>query len=277
MPDSTFTPSPSVGLEAAATQAALEANWEEAITLNRQIVKADPLNLGAFNRLGRAYSEVGSLEKAKSAYREVLRRDPYNSIALKNLQRLKAANSKGTKLTGSTILDPNLFLEIPGKTKVLELTDLAAPDVLAALHSGDRVKLAGNAASVRVEDASGTKLGVYSGAVAGKLSNMIRSGCVFEAYAKSVKPQELRVFVREVKMTPRYAGSPTFPVTDNGFKPYVHESAILDNGPVITPDTDIEQRAEPTAEPEASEETPKKPANSVETLAEKEAEEIEED
>lgn len=257
-------------LETQATQAALEADWEKAITLNKEILKSEPENLGALNRLGRAYSEVGQLDKAKSSYREVLKHDPYNSIALKNLERLKAANGHASKMTGSTALSPDLFLETPGKTKVLELGDLAKPEVLALLHTGDKVKIVPNESSVRFEDASGTRLGVYKGDLAAKLSEMLRSGNVYEAYVKSVKPTELRIFVRETARTPRFAGTPSFPITDNGFKPYVHEGVVA-NEP-------IESGFESTAEATAEEAKPK-PAKeaSVEALAESESEEIKED
>lgn len=261
-------------LEQAATQAALEANWEEAISLNKQIVKDSPTDLGAWNRLGRAYSETGEIEKAKSAYREVLKRDPYNSIATKNVEKLKALNGTGAKITGSVALDPNLFLETPGKTKVLDLEDLAKPEVLATLHTGDKVKIGGNENSVRFDDASGARLGIYQGESAGKLAEMLRAGCVFDAYVKSAKLDSLKIFIREVKLTPKYEGTLTFPVQDNGFKPYVHESA-MNSEPVIHADSDSTVE---TAEPEISEETePKKPTPSVETLAEEESEDIEED
>lgn len=253
-------------LETQATQSALEANWEQAITVNKQIVKEDPKNLGALNRLGRAYSEIGNLDKAKASYREVLKHDPYNSIALKNLERLKAANGAGTKITGSTVLDPNLFLEVPGKTKVIELTDLAKPEILAALHTGDKVRLSANESSVRFDDASGTRLGIYKGELAAKFSDLLRGGNIYEAYVKSVKPSELRIFVRETATAPKYAGLPSFPVTDSGFKPYVHEGAVNEEP--------VETGAEELVPGEQTHTTPKnKKPSSVEALADAESNE----
>lgn len=259
-------------LEAQATQAALDADWEKAITLNKDLLKVSPSNLGAYNRLGRAYSEVGQVEKAKSSYREVLRHDPYNSIALKNLERLKASNGHTTKITGSSVINPDLFLESPGKTKVLELTDLAKPEILASLHTGDNVKISGLEKSVKFEDASGTKLGVYDGELAPKLSAMLSGGCVYEAYVKSARPTELKIFVREVKLSPRFQGKPSFPITDTGFKPYVHESAV-NTDPIIH---DGQEEVMPPSEEEPeTETTPKK--TETRTLAESDAEETEQD
>lgn len=258
-------------LESQATQAALEANWESAISLNKIIVKTEPENLGAWNRLGRAYSEVGQLERAKSAYREVLRRDPYNSIALKNLDRLKVAGAKGVKITGSSVLDPDLFLETPGKTKVLELEGLAQPEVLAALHTGDKVKILPLESAVKFEDAGRNKLGVYQGELAGKLAEMLRAGSVYDACVKSVESNGLKIFVREVGRAPKFAGVASFPVQDNGFKPYVHEGAVSSD-PIIH---DGQEEVTSVEEPEPGEVIKKTP--SVETLAEAEAEETEQD
>lgn len=259
-------------LESQATQAALEANWESAISLNKAIVKAEPEDLGAWNRLGRAYSEVGMVERAKSAYREVLKHDPYNSIALKNLDRLKVAGAKGVKITGSSVLDPDLFLETPGKTKILELSEVAQPEILAALHTGDKVKILPLESAVKFEDSGGTKLGLYQGELAGKLSEMLRAGSAYAAYVKSVESAGLKIFVREVERTPKYAGVASFPIQDNGFKPYVHEGAVSSE-PIVHDGQ--EEMPSSVEEPEPGE--PSKKAPSVETLAESEAEEPEQD
>lgn len=249
-------------LESQAVQAALAANWEKAITLNKQILKLDETNIESHNRLGRAYSESGEIEKARSSYRAVLRLDPYNSIALKNLERLKIVNGTNTKLAGSATLSPDLFMEEPGKTKVLEATDLATPEKLAYLHTGDQVKLEAGDIGVVFKDAAGHKLGVYQEELATKLANLLKSGNVYEAYVKSVKPSELKIFVREIKRAAKFAEVPSFPAADTGFKPYVHEST-LDNSK-----THVELENSDTLATEAA--VAKKIA-SVESLAEQES------
>jgi hypothetical protein len=251
-------------LEEKAITAALQADWETAITLNREIQKADHSNIESYNRLGRAYSEIGQIEKAKSSYREVLKRDPYNSIALKNLERLKASKGKTAKITGSTTLSPDQFMEEPGKTKVLELQDLAKPEILARLHTGDIVKVAANDSSLRFEDAAGTRLGTYKGDLSIKLAEFVRNGSVYNAYVQSVKPTEVKIFVREVRRAPKFINTPSFPTVNSGFKPYVHETATL-----IMEDQLIDGETQDTTATEA--EVRKKIA-SVESLVEKETE-----
>ena len=67
-----------------ARRAALEGNWEDAITLNQQIIDRFQKDAEAFNRLGRAYLSLGDLDEAKDAYTKALRADPANLIARRN-------------------------------------------------------------------------------------------------------------------------------------------------------------------------------------------------
>jgi hypothetical protein len=248
-------------LETQAIQAALNTEWGKAIDLNKQILKLDDSNAESLNRLGRAYSEYGQVDKARSHYRSVLKLDPYNSIALKNLERLKAINGNGTKITGSTTLSPDLFMEEPGKTKVLEVTNLARPDVLAQLHTADRITLEPSKHEVIFKDSAGHKLGSYEGDLAEKLLTLLKGGNIYDAYVKSVKLSELKIFVREVKRATKFTNIQSFPTIDNGFKPYVHEGAI-DSQP-----HEVEVEPSDTAATEAA--AAKKIA-SVESLAEQE-------
>src|SRR3989338_4300800 len=77
-----------------AIQAALRGKWTEAVDLNAAILRENPNELEALNRLARAYAELGEIAKADSTYRKVLVLDKYNPIAIKNLKRLKAKRPK---------------------------------------------------------------------------------------------------------------------------------------------------------------------------------------
>ena len=132
----------SENLHQEAIRAALNNNWAEAVSLNQTILKQNPKEIETLNRLARAYLESGLIGKAKSTYKQVLTLDPYNAIASKNIEKLAALSKKDlervAKANGnvSSPLSADLFLEEPGRTKVLELEDLAMSRVIATLVAG---------------------------------------------------------------------------------------------------------------------------------------------
>src|SRR5207244_11602935 len=70
-----------------AVAAALDADWARAVDLNQKILEAAPDDIDAHNRVGRAYVEQGKVEEAKASFAEVLKAEPYNSIAIRGLPR----------------------------------------------------------------------------------------------------------------------------------------------------------------------------------------------
>src|SRR5215475_8532246 len=70
-----------------AVKQAQEGDWDEAITTNRYIIGLFPQETEAYNRLGKAYSELGQYAEAHQAYAQTLKINPGNAIAKKNLDR----------------------------------------------------------------------------------------------------------------------------------------------------------------------------------------------
>ena len=66
----------------------MEGRWDEAIVANKSIIEIFPNDINAYNRLGKALTEVGLYSQAREAYSEALKIDPKNSIASRNLRRL---------------------------------------------------------------------------------------------------------------------------------------------------------------------------------------------
>src|SRR3990167_3655289 len=106
-----ISPSPS-SISHQAIDAALDSKWELALKLNKQIIKLDPQNIDALNRLAKAQIELGKINLAKKYYSEVLKIDPYNPIALKNLKIMKSFKANGQNCMPSIQgrLSPSLFL-----------------------------------------------------------------------------------------------------------------------------------------------------------------------
>src|SRR5207237_12871 len=67
---------------------AMKNRWDEAAQLNREILEMFPNEVDAYNRLGKALTELGRYAEARDAYAQAVKLDPLNGIASKNLQRL---------------------------------------------------------------------------------------------------------------------------------------------------------------------------------------------
>ena len=67
---------------------AMRSRWKEAVAVNRSLIGDFPQDLEAYNRLGKALSELGRNREAKEAFQRALEISPHNGIAKKNLDRL---------------------------------------------------------------------------------------------------------------------------------------------------------------------------------------------
>jgi len=96
-----------------AIDAALKANWAEAAELNSQILEKTPDNFDAKIRLGRAYIQTRKFDKAKKLFKEALKVDPINAVALKNLDLAKRGK---VAVKGQVQIDTRSLLKEPGTT-----------------------------------------------------------------------------------------------------------------------------------------------------------------
>jgi tetratricopeptide (TPR) repeat protein len=72
-----------------AIELAQYGRWEEAVAVNKDIIERFPADVSAYNRLGKASLELGEYSQAEEAYAKALEIDPLNTIAVKNLERLR--------------------------------------------------------------------------------------------------------------------------------------------------------------------------------------------
>ena len=75
---------------------AMKNRWDEAAQVNREILDLFPNEVDAFNRLGKALTELGRYAEARDAYAQAVKLDPLNGIAAKNLQRLGKLAAEGS-------------------------------------------------------------------------------------------------------------------------------------------------------------------------------------
>ncbi|MDO8573935.1 MAG: tetratricopeptide repeat protein [Candidatus Daviesbacteria bacterium] len=196
-----------------AIDAALNAEWELALKLNRQIVKLDPQNIDALNRLAKAHLELGKTNLAKKYYSEVTKIDPYNPIALKNLKIIKSSkHCKGATFTAcaKTRLSPSLFLQEPGKTKMVSLLKVAEPQKLSQAFCGMQVEMAIKNRKITVVDANGSYLGVLPDDISHHILRLFKGGNKYELFVKAVRVNSLSVIIKETFRSKKFKNQPSF-------------------------------------------------------------------
>jgi hypothetical protein len=191
-----------------AIQATLTGDWENAIALNKQLLEEKPNDVEALNRIALAYTVLGKTKSAKTSYEKVLEVDPLNSIALKNLKKMKA--DCGDDEENITIIQVNnIFIEETGKTKIVDLINLAQAEVLTSLRTGQTVDM--SIKRLKVFVLQGQKyIGVLPDDIGKRLIKFIKGGNKYEAYVKSATHQNVTVFIRELKKTSKYKDQPSF-------------------------------------------------------------------
>jgi len=200
-------------LEEQAVKAALTQNWSKAIEINKKILTCAPQDIATLNRLGRAYWEVGKITQAIQSYKKVLKFDSLNPIANKNLKRLaKGGQTKKAKEKKIPFIPSgNIFLEEPGKTKVVKLMRLATPNVLVQLDNADQVELILKKRSIVILNANGQYLGSIPDDLSIRLIKFIKGGNQYQAFVKSIDHQRLEIFIREVSRSKKFTNNPSFP------------------------------------------------------------------
>lgn len=198
--------------EKRAIDAALESRWQDALKLNKQIIKIDPGNVDALNRQARAYMELGKYNLAKKYYSLALKIDPYNPIAQKNLKIIKAFKSKGVvqSSNGQPKLSPTLFLQEPGKTKIVNLLNVCEPQKLSLIFCGMRVDMFIKNRKITVADSNGDYLGVLPDDISHLLIRLLKGGNKYELFIKSVRVNALAVLIRETFRSKRFKNQPSF-------------------------------------------------------------------
>lgn len=265
-----------------AIKAALENNWSRALELNQLLLKKYPDDVDTINRLARSLAETGEINAARKLYQKVLKLDPYNPIASKNLKRLLSLKNRQVKANHNfSAIKGDIFLEEPGKTITTVLEDTAMTSVLAVLDTADTVKLTPHRNSVIVVTEDGQRVGKIPEIFAKRIAADLRSGSKFEAFVKSVvisrstkrNGSNVSIFIRETHRSPKVASSP-FPVEASSFTPFVREEALslLSNqAPLPTEGDDGIEEIEVSQLPSSAHRE-----ESLEDLAEKEAQENEE-
>lgn len=204
-----------------AINAALDSNWALALKLNKQIIKIDPQNVDALNRQAKAYMELGRANLAKKYYSEALSIDPYNPIAQKNLKIMKSFKSNRRIPTpgndgqafvpcSHTKLSPSLFLQEPGKTKMVSLLKVAEPQKLISAFCGMQVSWQIKNRRITITDSAGNYLGVLPDDISHHLLRLSKGGNKYELFVKSIRVNSLSIIIKEIFRSKKFKNQPSF-------------------------------------------------------------------
>lgn len=210
---------------------ALVRDWQEAVHINGLILEKNEEDIDALNRLAFAYTQTGAFDRAKRMYQKVIKLDPYNQIATKNLKRFGSMKKNKTS-KDSGLVSPLMFLEEPGKTKIVSLVNLAPEKVLAILHAGQEVSIKIKRHAVEVRDAQNTYLGALPDDLSFKLMKFMAGGNRYHTVIKSIGKNQLLIFIREVERGKQFTNQPSF----------VNAINFFPMAPVTPIDTDVDTK-----------------------------------
>ena len=190
---------------------AIEGRWHDAVAVNLSIIEGSPCDVDAYNRLGRAYLELGEYAAARAAYSRAYELDPYNTIAEKNLRRLsQLGEGVSHKAPSLTRLDPEHFIEEPGKAGVISLQHEAPREIWASIVAGEKVNLVIDGAHLRAENDRGDYLGLVDSRQSQRLIKLIKGGNRYSSKVVSTTSSKA-IIIREVYQHPSQHGIISFP------------------------------------------------------------------
>lgn len=192
-----------------AVKLAVNSRWLEAANLNREYLRMFGDEAEAFNRLGKALSELGQISEARDAYGKSLDLDPANTIARRNLDRLAGMKDTAAAAAPPSQLDTRIFVEETGTATVAKLQATNA-EVSALLDAGDLVDLQVQGNAVNVLTVKGDYVGMVEPRIGLRLSKMMQAGNQYTA-AMVTTEGGLKVILRETFKHPSMIDKVSFP------------------------------------------------------------------
>lgn len=193
-----------------AVELATGSFWADAAATNKLIIEDYPWDIEAFNRLGKAFMELGKNKNATDAFECTLVIFPNSVIAKKNLSRLeKAPNGRGNA-PPKTSLGTSTYIEERGKTGVTKLVDIPPNSNLSNLIVGHSVNIVPSGRGIRVKDQSGSDIGSVEPKLGARLHRLIKGGNRYDASITSVFDDGASVIIRETHRDPSQANIPSF-------------------------------------------------------------------
>lgn len=197
-----------------AIQLALDNKWQDACDINLQILEDNPDDIDTLNRLTFSYIKLSQLENAKKTCNRVLEIDKTNPIAQKNLHKIEGMNfnndNDANQGNMSTYGVNNLYIEEAGKTKTIELKNIADKKTLSRLQAGEIVNLTVKRSKIFIQTLENQYIGMLPDSVGMRLVELIKGGNEYQASIKSLNDKNISVFIREIKRSAQFKNQPSF-------------------------------------------------------------------
>ncbi|MBC8163644.1 MAG: tetratricopeptide repeat protein [Roseiflexaceae bacterium] len=221
-------------LQDRAIEVAARNRWSEAVQINRQTIELGE-DVDTYNRLGKAYFELGEFAQARDAYGTALRLVPTNTIARKNFERIeslitRAVTPQVSDRSNRELVDLRLFITETGKTALTALVDVQKGPEVEAVVTGEKVDLRVEGRNVMVVDALGNVLGRIEPKLAQRLNELMSGGNRYIAAIVQTDAKHMRVLIREIYQDPSQRGRVSFPgkFSEGAMRGYIATGAYED-------------------------------------------------
>jgi|GEM_PF-599905 len=193
---------------------AVLGHYENAILLNREILKAEPNDVDSIMQLAHAYWQTGNLSEAKKFYRQALNLEPNNNLAHKRLALLASLSNKVPKMSPRRaqvrIVPITELIEEPGRTKIIWLGNIGKPEHLSQLRIGEELFLRNRKRRLEARDTDNNFIGCLPDDISKRMLDFINLGATFEAFVFSIDRNEVKIYLREVNKPPKLRNLSSF-------------------------------------------------------------------
>jgi tetratricopeptide (TPR) repeat protein len=203
-------------LKTLAVNYALTSDWKQAVEINARIISENPNDIDSLNRLGFAYMKIGKYNKAKETYKKVVEIDETNPIALKNLKRLdsiprlKKQKDNGQLKNAPQALTINAFIEEAGRTKTVDLKNIADKKTLSFIEPGDTVSMVIKRSKIFIQTSDKKYIGMLPDNISARLIKFIKGGNQYSACIKACDDKNVKIFMKETKKANRFRNQMSF-------------------------------------------------------------------
>ena len=193
-----------------AIKAAYDQNWEEALTINQQILKQDENNIDASLRVGLAYLQTQDYKNAKKVYAKVLEIDPINKIALGKMEQVK-----NKKTEDFIVPDNDSLLKEPGNSVEVSLDILTKGITSDKFRFNDELilKVSGKTMSIHRDDDKQSLINYLPDQVVKGISKAKKADAEISIKFIGGKDKKLKIIIN--------SSESVFPSEKQDIKPYI--------------------------------------------------------